>query len=47
MTAIHLTLNASSNGLTTISPNFATLYSYNANVSISQEIGAGFVATAS
>ena len=33
--------------ITTISPNFATLYSYNANVSISQEIGAGFVATAS
>jgi hypothetical protein len=33
--------------ITTISPNFVTLYSYNANVSISQEIGAGFVATAS
>jgi hypothetical protein len=33
--------------ITTISPNFATLYSFNANVSISQEIGAGFVATAS
>ena len=33
--------------ITTISPNFATLYSYNANVSISHEIGAGFVATAS
>ena len=33
--------------ITTISPNFATLYSYNANVSISHEIGAGFVATGS
>ena len=33
--------------ITTISPNFATLYSFNANFSISQEIGAGFVATAS
>ena len=33
--------------ITTISPNFATLYSYNANLSISQEIGDGFVATAS
>src|SRR5581483_3438033 len=33
--------------ITTISPNFATLYSFNANASISQELGAGFVATAS
>jgi hypothetical protein len=33
--------------ITTISPNFATLYSFNANVSVSQEIGGGFVATAS
>jgi hypothetical protein len=33
--------------ITTISPSFATLYSFNANVSISREIGAGFVATAS
>ena len=33
--------------ITTISPNFATLYSYNANLSITRQLGAGFVATAS
>ena len=39
--------NAPPGDITTISPNFATLYSYNANISISQEIGGGFVATGS
>jgi len=33
--------------ITTVSPDFATLYSFNANLSIGREIGAGFVATAS
>jgi hypothetical protein len=40
-------LNIPPGNITTISPNFATLYSYNANFSITREIGAGFVATAS
>ena len=40
-------LNAPAGDITTVSPDFATLYSCNANVSISQEIGGGFVATAS
>jgi len=31
----------------TLSPGFSTLYSYNANVSITRELGANFVATAS
>jgi len=39
--------NAPAGDITTISPNFDTLYSFNANLSISQEIGGGFVATAS
>ena len=39
--------NAPAGDITTVSPDFATLYSCNANVSISQEIGGGFVATAS
>jgi hypothetical protein len=33
--------------LMTVSPDFATLYSYNANVSISRELGRNFVASAS
>lgn len=33
--------------ITTVSPDFATLHSFNANLSISREISAGFVATAS
>ncbi len=33
--------------LDTVSPDFATLYSYNGNVSISRDLGANFVATAS
>jgi len=33
--------------LTTVSPDFATLYSYNANVSISRELGRNLVASAS
>ena len=33
--------------VTTISTDFATLYSYNANVSTARQLGAGFVATAS
>jgi hypothetical protein len=40
-------LNIPPGDITTVSPDFATLYSFNANFSISREIGAGFVVTAS
>ena len=40
-------LNIPPGDITTISPTFATLYSYNANLSITRELGGGFVATAS
>jgi len=33
--------------ITTVSPDFATLYSYNANLSITRELGGNFVASAS
>jgi hypothetical protein len=40
-------LNIPPGDITTISSNFATLYSYNGNLSITRELGGGFVATAS
>ena len=45
--SVPTSFNVPAGDITTISPNFATLYSYNANVSMSQELGGDFVATAS
>jgi hypothetical protein len=47
LTSVPTGFSAPSADITTISPDFATLYSYNANISISQQLSANFVVSAS
>jgi hypothetical protein len=47
LTALPAGFNLPVQDLMTVAPDFATLYSYNANVSVSHELGRDFVASAS